>query len=130
MPKVSQKEVREAKRHQALFQKARQEILEIPKCEIIDDTSTYCLFKTDLFFIRLLDQNISLDIHLAERATFDRWANSRNFETSRTKESGCYYPLFWEQYKWAEKVLKSKLFNFNSYFDSIHLPRFEVAQND
>jgi hypothetical protein len=113
----------------ASFKRAMSEIIAIPDCEEKTYSSGGCaLFQTPLFYIRLLD-NEDVEIHLAERETFDRWANSVNFHSRRTKERRLYYPLFRPQYDWAIKVLKSKLFNFNSYIESVDLPWFECLRN-
>ena len=50
-----------------------------------------------------------------------------NEESWRTRRH--YYSLFLPQYKWAVKVLRSKLFEFNKYFHTIDLPWFERGRN-
>lgn len=64
-------------------------------------------------------------IELAERKTFDRWANSSNFVTHAiyTKDNRHWsLPDLAAQVRWARKVCRSRVFDFNSYFESVHLP--------
>lgn len=75
-----------------------------------------------------MDSEDDVLIHLAEIKTFGRWANSTNFQTKRCKEKGLYYALFRPQYNWAIKVIKSGLFDFSSYFDSLELPWIEYER--
>lgn len=120
------------------FKKAVDEVKAIRgvKFEILEHDCVY--FTLPLFHGRIhnfmvsnvLEEEVNnyVEIQLGERKTFDRWANSVNFYTHRTKESGCYYPLFRPQYNWAVKVSRSGLFTFNNYFHRIELPHFEVAK--
>lgn len=110
------------------YKKAVKEVKAIPNCTKTYSTGGYSTFITPLFYIRILDNEENVQIQLAERKTFDRWANSVNFVTERTKSPKCYYPLFEQQYKWAIKVLKSKLFKFNTYFAPIELPWFKTGR--
>lgn len=110
------------------------------KQEIINELFSikYCVWfpkqgdnvvETPLFYIRFYENFDYFKIELAEKTTFDRWANSVNFFTERSKTKGTYYPLFKPQYIWAVKVLESKLFDFNSYISAIQLPWFKTKMN-
>jgi hypothetical protein len=116
-------------RPSAHFKRAVKEVLVIPNCEQTFKSGGYATFESPLFYIRVLDNDEEVQIQLAERKTFDRWANSVNFVTERSKGRRHYYPHFQQQYDWAIKVLESKLFNFDSYFDHIALPWFEYGRN-
>jgi hypothetical protein len=111
------------------YKKAVKEVKAIPNCQKTYSSGGYSLYETPLFYIRILDNEENVQIQLAERKTFDRWANSVNFAVDRSKTPKHYFPLFFSQYNWAIKVLKSKLFNFNSYIGAIELPWFETGRN-
>jgi len=111
------------------YKKAVKEVKAIPDCKKTYSSGGYSTYETPLFYIRILDNEENVQIQLAERETFDRWANSVNFAVERSKTPKCYYPLVLPQYLWAIKVLKSKLFNFNSYIGAIELPWFETKRN-
>lgn len=114
----------------AMFKRTVKEILDtIPKCEQTYKSQGVATFETPMFYIRVLDNREEVQIQMAERKTFDRWANSVNFVTERTKERRCYHAVFLPQYKWAIKVLKSELFNFNRYFGHLELPWFRSERN-
>lgn len=108
------------------FDIALAEIKALKKCKITYQTKGCVLFDIPLFYGRLLNNSEAhIEIQLAEKATFDRWANSINFRTLRTKAKNCYYPSLVQQVEWAEKVLGSGLFDFSSYLSVIELPWFE-----
>lgn len=111
------------------FKKAIKEVEDLPVCERVSQSPGYYFYKTARFNIRVIDNEENVEIHFGEKKTFDRWANSVNFYTSRSKSPKCYYPVLLPQYKWAIKVLNSKLFNFNRYFTRIDLPWFETRRN-
>ncbi len=124
------------------FKRAFLEIIDIEGCEVNYNENGFVIFDTPMFRIRLIDEMrddtktvISrfspgkVLIHMGEKATFDRWANSVNFFFERDKERRTYYPLFKPQYDWAVKVVKSKLFNFNEYHGRIELPWFKTGFN-
>src|SRR5271154_6503530 len=104
------------------FKRVLREVKSLPNCNKNYNSEGCAIFETPLFYIRIWDNEFTVEIQLGEKKTFDRWANSINFSTERSKTSKHYYPLFAPQYEWAIKVLKSKLFNFNSYIDHIDLP--------
>lgn len=113
----------------SVFKRTVKEAKSLPNCKQTYIDNGCALFETPLLYIRVLDGEEEVTVHLGEKKTFDRWANSINFITEISKGPGHYYPLFAPQYKWALKVVKSKLFNFNSYIGSIGLPWFETKQN-
>jgi len=115
----------------AAFKRALDEIKSLPKCKITYSTSGYILFSLPYFYGRLLENkgDEHIVIHLAEKKTFDRWANSTNFTVRRPKGRRLYYGLFAPQVNWARKIVKSKLFNFDSYFSGIEMPYFEMGRN-
>lgn len=111
------------------YKKAVKEVKAIPHCKKTYSAGGYSTYETPLFYIRILDNEENVQIQLAERKTFDRWANSVNFAVDRSKGQKHYYPLFLPQYNWAIKILKTKLFDFNSYIRAIDLPWFETKRN-
>lgn len=108
------------------------------------------LTETKKFHVRVLESNeVGLEpdekrwiVQFAYRPTFDRWANSTNFETKiwyspthkEVNNSGeiiikrnrrkYTIPDFKKELAWCEKVAKSGLFDLNSYFAVIKTPWF------
>lgn len=65
-------------------------------------------------------------VQMAESKTFDRWANSTNFETQVwwSRKGGWTVPDFAREFTWCRKVCRSGLFHFPSYFATITTPWF------
>ena len=80
-------------------------------------------------------------IQFADKRTFDRWANSTNFETEiwynpkknqrfacgkfKGKRKSQYtIPNLRKELNWCKKVADSGLFEFNTYFSAIQTPWF------
>lgn len=108
------------------------------------------LTKTKKFHVRVLRAEKSIlepdeqrwIVQFGYRPTFDRWANSANFQTEIwyspthkevnnsgeiiTKRNRRKYtiPDFKKELAWCEKVAKSGLFDLNSYFAVIKTPWF------
>ncbi len=61
-------------------------------------------------------------IRFAVAKDFDRWANSTNFTDERSYESKHFRSDLLKQYKWMNKVVRTKLFNWDSYFSPIRIP--------
>jgi hypothetical protein len=62
-------------------------------------------------------------IDFAEKKTFDRWANSTNF-TIKLDFNAPNMSDIVAAHLWMEKISRSKLFNFNSYFSTLEPPFF------
>lgn len=63
-------------------------------------------------------------IEFAQKKTFDRWANSTNFQITlycRSNEPFTVYFNLLKCHLWMEKVCRSKLFDFNRYFSAIEV---------
>lgn len=108
------------------------------------------LGKTKHFHIRVLKKDYDyLDdkrwvIQFGYRPTFDRWANSTNFETEiwyspthqivndkdeieiKKNPNNKHYtiPKLDKELEWCLMVSQSGVFNFNSYFETIKTPWF------
>lgn len=108
------------------------------------------LAHNELFHVRVLeDKESGLEpderrwiVQFGYRPTFDRWANSTNFQTEiwysptykTVDNSGeiitkryrrkWTMPNFTKELDWCEKVAKSGLFDLNSYFAVIKTPWF------
>lgn len=69
-------------------------------------------------------------IQFAWRKTFDRWANSTNFETEAwetIKENGerkWTIPYLDLELAWCKRAAESGVFDFHTYFDTIKTPWF------
>lgn len=57
-------------------------------------------------------------IDIAEKATFDRWANSRNFEITVNPKRLLF--ALWN----ARRIINAGTYDFNSYFETINLDEF------
>jgi hypothetical protein len=111
------------------FKQIIKEVRALPQSKETYNKDGYAMFEVRYFHIRIFNNSDDVSIQFAEKKTFDRWSNSVNFFTERSKGRKHYYPVLLPQYKWAIKVLKSKLFDFNSYFNRIELPWFETKRN-
>lgn len=114
-----------------LYRRTIKEILDtIPGIEQTYGWRGIAMFNTPQFYIRIIDDCTGhVEIQMGERKTFDRWANSINFITKRSKARMGYYAVFLHQYRWAIKVVKSGLFAFDNYFHRIELPWFKTERN-
>jgi hypothetical protein len=65
-------------------------------------------------------------VQFAVKKTFDRWANSTDFKVLLHYEDGLYRQDIVKAHLWMEKVVRSGLFNFNSYFATIDAASFSV----
>ena len=69
------------------------------------------------------DTEDQLVLHLADKKTFSRWANSVNFEIDLSEVNLDFMKLK-NTVAQARKIVKSKAFNFNRYFHRIELDYF------
>lgn len=114
----------------------------------IIDTRYYILASSPHFNIRVLEkEDHSFPdekrwvVQFGYKPTFDRWANSVNFETEiwyspkknqrfqvgefkGQRRKQYTIPNLNKEIKWCKKVATSGLFNWNSYFASIKTPWF------
>lgn len=62
-------------------------------------------------------------IDFAQKKTMDRWANSTNFSIRFDFTAPCMTDIV-RSHLWMEKICRSGLFNFNSYFSTLTCPWF------
>jgi hypothetical protein len=113
--------------------------------------NSYNYGETEHFYVRILSYAGPASLEFYEkrwvvqfgyRPTFDRWANSTNFETevwyspfSKQLDSECKIifkrekkqytiPHFDKELEWCLKCAESGIFDFNSYFRIIETPWF------
>jgi hypothetical protein len=65
-------------------------------------------------------------VEFGQKKVFDRWANSCNFSVFLNYSKDKYRCDIVQAHKWMEKVCRSGLFNFNSYFNTIVSPFFAI----
>jgi hypothetical protein len=72
--------------------------------------------------MRSIEGTHDIEIYFAEQKTFDRWANSKNFVV-KIDASNPYnsYVDIEKAVRFAKKICRSKVFNFNRYFHAIDL---------
>jgi hypothetical protein len=84
-------------------------------------TSCDYVGECDLFRIRWFwNENTGWwDVQFGVKETIDRWANSTDFQTHLCFTQFCYRRDILAEYEWMVDVLKSGLFDFNSYIGTI-----------
>jgi hypothetical protein len=95
----------------------------LPQFEITD--AEWGLAKCRNFYIRWLT-NSETHIQFGAIETFDKWSNSTNFTIRMIDYTTPYRTDIVKAHLWMEKVCKSELFDFNSYFSSIEAPWFPM----
>lgn len=110
-----------------LLDKLIADLSKLPGYELVT-RDEHGLASTELFQVRWRPtDDWDYEVEFGVEETFDRWANSTNFmiKKSYCPDDSCTVD-FVESYKWMEKVVKSGLFNFNSYFATIRVPFFST----
>lgn len=101
----------------------------LPLFKIAD--KVWCLGECRSFYLKwfkVLGESNTWAVHFGQKKTFDRWANSTNFEVRMQYESGTYRNDIVLAHLWMEKVCRSKLFDFNRYIYTIKAP-FNGVEN-
>lgn len=68
-------------------------------------------------------------VEFAERRTFDRWANSRNFGLTLYYKRKLYRPDVVAAHGWMLRVCRSGLFDFNRYFHTLEADGHPYLRN-
>lgn len=79
------------------------------------------------FNVRVLPQTVKgYRVQFGVKKTFDRWANSCNFAFD-VDYRGKWTQDFSKTYSWMMRVVRSGVFDFNSYFSTIECAWFPRA---
>ena len=98
--------------------KLKNDLFSLPCFKITDEGPTYIFGQCRNFQVRVLQEPTGYKIQFGVKKNFDRWSNSCNFEFF-VDYKGNYTQHFKKTYAWMMKVVKSNIFDFDSYFATI-----------
>jgi hypothetical protein len=109
------------KRHKFSTKRLLADLARLPQFEITTKDKGWGYGRCRTFNLRYFidpTQNWII-VQFGVKKCFDRWANSTDFEVHLHYEDGLYRNDVVKAHLWMEKVVRSGLFNFNSYIGTI-----------